>query len=195
MGAPYSTSVAAFFMTTLPHAGDDPCRAVDLGLSYHYTGQCAEGTSSSKLAVVSAEPTRVGCTSGPDLLTWISGSRVHHESRLHRIDRQPRRDPLRRPADARRRNRARSWCASAPPPSTRSTSTSAPARCPMPLPIPFILGCDLAGTVEAVGPGGDALQGRATACGAPTRDCSAGRARSRSTPRFTRTGSTRRRPA
>ena len=79
--------------------------------------------------------------------------------------------------------RARCWSRSPPRRSTRSTPTSAPAWSTMPLPKPFIIGCDLAGTVEAVGPRRQALQGRRPRLGLATRDCSAGRARSPSTPR------------
>ena len=68
-------------------------------------------------------------------------------------------------------------------------------RSTMPLPKPFVPGCDLAGTVEAVGPDVRRASRSATASGAPTRACSAGRARSPSTPRSPRIGSIRRRPA
>ncbi len=40
----------------------------------------------------------------------------------------------------------------------------------MPLPIPYIIGCDLAGTVEAVGRG-DVGSSPAIGCGDRTRDC------------------------
>ena len=63
----------------------------------------------------------------------------------------------------------------------------------MPMAFPYIIGCDLAGTVEAVGPGPGG-SGSATGSGARTRGCSAGRGRRPNTRRSTRTGSIRRPP-
>ena len=62
----------------------------------------------------------------------------------------------------------------------------------MDIPLPFVVGCDLAGVVEKVGPAGKAIQTWAIACGAPIKDCSAGRARLPSTRPSMRIGSTRR---
>ena len=44
--------------------------------------------------------------------------------------------------------------------SIRSTPISATVRNYWELPKPFIIGCDLAGTIEAVGPRGEAIQSR-----------------------------------
>ena len=68
-------------------------------------------------------------------------------------------------AHARRPGRARSWSRSARSPSIRSTRTSEPAGSPWPLPMPYIVGCDLAGTVEAVGQRRVAIQARRSRLG------------------------------
>ena len=59
----------------------------------------------------------------------------------------------------------------------------------MPLSFPYVIGCDLAGTVEQVGPGRASGSSWATGSGGRTRGCSAARGWPRSSPRSTRTGS------
>ncbi len=59
----------------------------------------------------------------------------------------------------------------------------------MDLPQPFIIGCDLAGVVERVGPA-SAVSNRGPACGVRTRVCSGGRGPSRNSPRSMPFGST-----
>src|SRR5438067_1099659 len=85
MGAPYSTSVAGFStVLVLRAAAIDPSvgpRRPDT-IHTNYTPGAAGVAPDSG--------------AGPNP---VNGS-ITHESRVHRIDRRPRRDPLRRPADA-----------------------------------------------------------------------------------------------
>ena len=76
-----------------------------------------------------------------------------HESRLHRTDRTSREHQGRRPAQARAGAGAGAGARSAQPRSIPIDLYIRSGMVAMPLAFPYVIGCDLAGTVEKVGPG------------------------------------------